>query len=272
MTSYGSTVDFDLSKRHLPRSQVEAIPDIDANDDDGDSINAGSLRANFFPPGVDFGEPDPDAAVKYGSLREVSPFFSPVFANLPEVAPSVLRTASSETQKLRQKLLRGSNILIIQGGYSGKKFIYDRLNELGAHVTIMDGPDSIWRTEAEKGNLAEFIPLDFTDHETVFTRAMEAIEDDAAKFDAVTSYFEDAIPLVARMAAALGLEGNAVEACEIARNKRRTREVMAQHNLPVPKFRSIFKEEDVLPACEFVGFPAILKPVFGAASLVRSRS
>jgi ATP-grasp N-terminal domain/D-ala D-ala ligase C-terminus len=274
MTSYGSTVDYDLSKRRFPRSQVEAVPDASLgdplgheDDDDNDSLNPGSLRANFLPPGIDFGEPDSESSARYGSFRDASPFFSPVFANLPDVAPSKLATASPENQAMRRKLMRGSNILIIQGGYQGKKFIYERLSELGANVTIMDGPDTIWKQEAANGTIAEFIPLDFTDNETVFARAMDAIEEDASKFDALTSYFEDAIPLVARMAAALGLVSNPVSACEIARNKRRTRQVMAERGLPTPKYFSIMKADDVLPACKAVGFPAILKPVFGAASL-----
>jgi hypothetical protein len=268
MASY-SSVDYDLSKRRFPRSQVEAIPDVSSDkfdDEDGDSLS-GSLRANFLPPGVDFGTPDSETSARYGSFREASPFFSPVFSNLPDVAPTRLRTASAENQALRRKLMRGSNILIIQGGYHGKKFIYERLMELGVNVTIMDGPDTIWKQEAANGTISEFIPIDFTDNETVFARAMEAIEEDASKFDALTSYFEDAIPLVARMAAALGLNGNPVSACEIARNKRHTRQVMAEHNLPTPKYYSIMKEGDVLPACKVVGFPAILKPVYGAASL-----
>jgi ATP-grasp N-terminal domain/Phosphoribosylglycinamide synthetase, ATP-grasp (A) domain len=271
MTSYGS-VDFALNKRRMPRSQHEAIPEVDhdgSSDDvsEAGSLNPGSLRANFFPRGVDFGEVDSESAVRYGSFREASPFFSPVFSHLPTVDPTKLRVASDATQEIRRKLLRGSNVLIIQGGYSGKKFIYERLKELGVSVTIMDGPDTIWRAEAEKGAIAEFIPLDLTDNDTVFERAMEAIEEDASKFDALTSFFEDAIPLVARMATHLGLESNPVSACEIARNKRRSRQVMAEHNLPVPKFMSITEPEHVAKACDVVGFPAIIKPVFGAASL-----
>lgn len=253
----------------MPRSQQESIPVAhdDADSDDEISIDRGSLRANFLPPGVDFGEATAEDSARYGSFRDSSSFFSPVFSHLPTVDPARLRRASAASQELRRKLLRGSSILIIQGGYSGKRFIYERLHELGAKITIMDGPDSGWREEVAGGLIEEFIPLDFTDNETVFARAMEAIEDDAGRFDALTSFFEDAIPLVARMAAALGLEHNPVEACETARNKRKTRTVMADHGLPVPKYRSITSPDQIAEASEYVGFPAILKPVFGAASV-----
>lgn len=46
---------------------------------------------------------------------------------------------------------------------------------------------------------------------------------------------------------------------------------MSACGLPVPRFSSVRTEEDLLAACELVGFPAILKPVFGLASMGVSR-
>lgn len=274
MTSYGSNsgVEFVLSKRHLPRSQVEAIPitdDYELSDDETSSINPSSLRANFMPAHMEFSDLDPTTIDRYGSLREQSPFFSPVFAHLPTIKPEKLRIASEEAQSLRRKLMRDSNILIIQGGYSGKSFIYERLKALGVNVYILDGPDSVWRTAADDGLIVDFIELDFTENETIFQRAMDAISDSGLdiKFDAVTTYFEDAVALAARIATAMGLTVNTVDACDKARNKRRTREVMAEAGLPVPKFHKVLCEEDIPDACEYVGFPCILKPVYGAASM-----
>lgn len=274
MTSYGSNsgVEYALNKRHLPRSQVEAIPigdDYDVSDDDTSSINPSSLRANFIPPNVEFPDLDPTTIDRYGSLRDQSPFFSPVFAHLPTIKPEKLMLASEEAQNLRRKLMRDSNILIIQGGYSGKTFIYEGLKALGVNVYILDGPDSVWKKAAEEGVIVDFIELDFTENQTIFQRAMDAIADSGldVKFDAVTTYFEDAVALAARIATAMGLTVNSVDACDRARNKRRTREVMAEAGLPVPKFHKVLCEEDIPAACEHVGFPCILKPVYGAASM-----
>lgn len=274
MTSYGSAngIECTLNKRHLPRSQVEAIPivdDYEASDDDASSITPSSLRANFMPPNMELPDIDPTTIDRYGSLREQSPFFSPVFAHLPTVQPQKLMVASEEAQTLRRKLMRDSNVLIIQGGYSGKIFIYERLKALGVNVHILDGPDSIWRKAAEDGLIADFIELDFTENETIFQRAMDAIADSGieVKFDAVTTYYEDAVALAARIATAMGLTFNPVDACDKARNKRRTREVMAESGLPVPRFHNVLCEEDIPEACEYVGFPCILKPVYGAASM-----
>ncbi|PXF45370.1 Carnosine synthase 1 [Gracilariopsis chorda] len=271
MTSYESSdvIEFALNKRHLPRSQVEAIPDVEDDDDESSSVNASSLRANFLPPASEFADFDAASVTRYGSFRDQSPFFSPVFAHLPSMRPEKLHVASPEAQNLRRKLMRGSNVLIVQGGYAGKKFIYQRLMSLGVNIYMLDGPGSIWRRVAEEGGIAEFIELDFTEYDTLFERAMEAIIDASleGKFDAVTTYYEDAVPLAARIATALGVQTNSVDACDKARNKRKTREVMAASGLPVPRFRRVLSVEDVPAACDYVGFPVILKPVFGAASL-----
>eukprot|EP00171_Calliarthron_tuberculosum_P017792 IDg17792t1 len=266
MTSYGSTsgLSYRLSKRHLPRSQTEALPigdDGDSTDDEASSVKASSLRANFLPPGAELGAPEMIGVQKYGSLRSES-LMSPVFSQLSMVRPERLQEASENAQALRRKLMRGSHILIVQGGYLGKQFIYDRLKELDCIITIMDGPDSAWRGVAEEGLIDDFIELDFSDHETVFSRAMDAISDamQDTKFDAVTTYFEDAVALAARIATALGLEVNPIQACEQARNKRLTREVMGAAGLPVPLYYRINSARDISPACAHVGFPAIMKP------------
>ncbi len=269
MTSYTSTdgLSYRLSKRHLPRSQTEALPVVDdGQSTDDESIKASSFRANFLPPGVDFGPPE--GVHNYGSLKSES-ILSPVFSQLSMIRPEKLQEASDAAQALRRKLVRGSNVLIVQGGYIGKRFIYERLKELGVNVTIMDGPESAWRAMVDEGIIDDFIELDFSDHDTLFVRAMDAIADamQGTKFDACCTYFEDAVCLTARIAAALGLSVNSIEACEKARNKRRTREVMASAGLPVPRFHRIMSAKDIPDACAVVGFPAIIKPVFGAASI-----
>eukprot|EP00184_Porphyridium_aerugineum_P008601 CAMPEP_0184692272 /NCGR_PEP_ID=MMETSP0313-20130426/823_1 /TAXON_ID=2792 /ORGANISM="Porphyridium aerugineum, Strain SAG 1380-2" /LENGTH=545 /DNA_ID=CAMNT_0027150097 /DNA_START=149 /DNA_END=1786 /DNA_ORIENTATION=- len=261
-------VDFVLDKRRLPGAQVEKIPNAQDLENAGVSVDelSSSFRANFMPAGMPLIAQDSPIMQNY-VMQAPSSLLSPMFSNLPNIKPEALRVASEEAQKLRRKLLRGANVLIIQGGYSGKRFVYERLKELGVNITIMDGPESIWKAAAEEGLITEFAELDFTDNATVFERAMDVVLNMEQKFDAVTTYFEDAVALAARIATALGLENNPVKACDQARNKRITRQVMKEFGLPVPKFCQIMSEADIEPACEVVGFPAILKPVFGAASM-----
>eukprot|EP00184_Porphyridium_aerugineum_P001268 CAMPEP_0184696922 /NCGR_PEP_ID=MMETSP0313-20130426/4076_1 /TAXON_ID=2792 /ORGANISM="Porphyridium aerugineum, Strain SAG 1380-2" /LENGTH=540 /DNA_ID=CAMNT_0027155657 /DNA_START=111 /DNA_END=1733 /DNA_ORIENTATION=- len=261
-------MDFPLNKRRLPSAQVERIPsarDLELAGVSKDDLGS-SFRANFMPPGAPLISEESPVMQNY-IMRSPSSLISPMFSNLPSIKPDALKVASPEAQKLRRKLVRGANVLIIQGGYSGKRFIYERLKELEVNVTIMDGPDSIWKNAVDEGLISSFAGLDFTDNATVFERAMDIVFTMEQKFDAVTTYFEDAVPLAARIAAALGLETNPVKACDRARNKHTTRQVMKESGLPVPKFCEIDTETDIEKGCDIVGFPAILKPIFGAASM-----
>jgi hypothetical protein len=135
-------IDFSLNPRRKPSSQVERIPFLDDDifssfDDDPRSQ---SLRANFLPPAF---SPTRESSVTSDVAddwqTESFSVSSPVFTNLPQIKPSHLCVASAETQKLRRKLLRGATVLIVQAGYSGKRFIYERLKQLGLQITIMDG-------------------------------------------------------------------------------------------------------------------------------------
>eukprot|EP00190_Bangiopsis_sp_CCMP1999_P001673 CAMPEP_0198729044 /NCGR_PEP_ID=MMETSP1475-20131203/13952_1 /TAXON_ID= ORGANISM="Unidentified sp., Strain CCMP1999" /NCGR_SAMPLE_ID=MMETSP1475 /ASSEMBLY_ACC=CAM_ASM_001111 /LENGTH=545 /DNA_ID=CAMNT_0044491581 /DNA_START=10 /DNA_END=1643 /DNA_ORIENTATION=- len=268
MTSFTSgSVDYYLSKRYLPSSQVERVPNVEELEDEEIETDGpvASLRsANFMPHGMSLGGYSPGVA----SIPAVqSPLFSPVYAQLSNVKQSKLSESSTDAQKLRRKLMRGANVLIIQGGYSGKKFIYEKLKELGVRVTVMDGPESYWKIAAEEGLIQSFVEIDFSDNATVFERAIDIVMSLDTNFDAVTTYYEDAVPLATRLSHALGFELNPISACDIARNKRRTRQVMREAGLPTPAFCSIKEKGDLEEALKTVGFPAVLKPAFGAASL-----
>lgn len=181
----------------------------------------------------------------------------------------ILLTSSDEAQEHRRKLLKGQSILIVQGGYEDKGFIYEKLRELGVKVTIIDSQKSAWQSAANLGKISDFIPWDAAPSEggedAMYESAMRAIGN--RKFDAVTTYYEDAVTTAARVASAIGVAVNEVEASLLARNKLCTRAAMARAGLPVPRFHRISCASDIEAACLTVGFPAILKPAFGAASM-----
>lgn len=182
----------------------------------------------------------------------------------------LLRTASVEAQEYRRALFRGKNLLIIQGGYTDKAYIYDRLKELGARITIMDKEDSAWSRAAIEGRIDEFIrwdPVESDKNADNFASAMEILNERGEKFDGVTTYWEDAVYVAARIAEALEVSMNPVDACYQARNKLRTRAAMAKAGLPVPRFACISSDGDIPAAVNQVGMPAVLKPAYGAGSM-----
>jgi biotin carboxylase len=72
--------------------------------------------------------------------------------------------------------------------------------------------------------------------------------------------------VAARVAAALGLPGNPPEAVDAARSKVRTRELSAELGLPTPKAQRVRSLDELFAAAADVGFPAVVKPEFGASA------
>jgi biotin carboxylase len=87
------------------------------------------------------------------------------------------------------------------------------------------------------------------------------------ELDGVVTFCELAVPLVARLAERLGLPGNCPEAVDTARNKHAARACMEAAGLPTPLNCLIKGEEDLARAAQHVGFPAVIKPISGAASI-----
>ena len=75
------------------------------------------------------------------------------------------------------------------------------------------------------------------------------------------------MPVAARVAAALGLPGNPVEAVDAARSKLRTREASEQAGLPTPRSQRVRSLDELYAAAVEIGFPAVVKPEFGASAV-----
>jgi len=85
--------------------------------------------------------------------------------------------------------------------------------------------------------------------------------------DGITTFVELSVPLAARLSEAFGLPGFRPKAVDAARDKHATRAAMKAAGLPTPKNILIRSEADLQAAAAHVGFPSVLKPVSGAASL-----
>ena len=85
--------------------------------------------------------------------------------------------------------------------------------------------------------------------------------------DAVLTYWEDSVAVAARVAAALGLPANKAEAVDAARSKIRMREVSAELGLPTPPARRVRSLDELYAAAAEIGFPAVVKPEFGASAV-----
>lgn len=178
----------------------------------------------------------------------------------------LLASLSNEVEARRLELLRGRRILIVMGFYEGKLSMYQRARELGVKLVMLDGPDHWTKEYVDTGLFESFIEVDLNEDQSRLERVLSAIRASGLHFDGVATFCEFATTLTAQIAAALHLPGHRVQSTQIARNKYQMRKVCADEGFPTPRFALISSPNDVIDAAAYVGFPAVLKPVSGAAS------
>jgi carnosine synthase len=192
---------------------------------------------------------------------------------LAEVPRELLEQASEEAQQLRWKLVRGATVVFVSASYPGKRFVFERAAALGVKSVIIDHPDSWSRCLVEEGVVAKFLPVDMSQpSDVVFKEAFRLIQqlgEDGltGRVDAITTVVELSAALTARLCEAFGLPGFPSGAVDTARDKHRTRAALKAAGLPTPKTFLIRQRSELELAGKQVGFPAVLKPVSGAASL-----
>lgn len=180
---------------------------------------------------------------------------------------------SVQGQRLRRGLLRGTTIAFITTGYEGKRFIYEKAFELGVRIVLIDSPDSWSKKLVDEKKAVKFIGVDMMQSSSQVVKSclasLEACEHDplVGKVEAVATFAELSVPLTARLAELLGLPGPLTSATDQARDKAATRLALKHNALPTPPVYEIRCDADVEPAAKAVGFPAVLKPVSGAASV-----
>jgi carnosine synthase len=181
---------------------------------------------------------------------------------------SVVEVNDSKQQP--QKSLRGAVIVFITTGLSSKRFIFEKAKALGVRSVVIDTSDSWIKALAKEGLIERFVSLDMSSTEKVFERCLDAINTvrrDLDQVDGVVTFSEIVMPLVTRLCSALGLPANSPASVDLARNKYATRQAMVKAGLPSPRHMLIENPFQLEAAARAVGFPAVLKPISGAASI-----
>jgi hypothetical protein len=98
----------------------------------------------------------------------------------------------------------------------------------------------------------------------VVPRAMDYAAD--RRIDGVLTLSEPLLEAGARIAAELGLPHHPPAAAQLMRDKLLQRQALAHAGVPSARFHKIAGAGDLVTALEAVGLPAVLKPLWGAAS------
>ena len=184
-------------------------------------------------------------------------------------------------QRARRDALRGKTVVIVGAGYTGKRFIFERAKELGVKILLVDKADT-WASEFDNVTV---IPVDNSAPEALAQakKKLAAAIRKVGPPDGITTFWEDDVVLAADLAKSLGLPYHTSKAARVARSKFETQEeldragVAAARREVVKNLTSYHAAEHAAAlqafrkAAERVGFPAVLKPVSGAAAIGTER-
>ena len=159
-------------------------------------------------------------------------------------------------------------VVVVGTGYESKRRYYERLAALGARQVIVEEPGHWSESLAEQIAGARWVGVPFSGDPDVDAAAiLAALERSGVRADGVLTFWEDSAREAARVAAGLGLPGNPPEAVDAARSKVRTRDLSARLGLPTPKALRVRSLDELFAAAAEIGFPAVVKPEFGAEAM-----
>ena len=169
--------------------------------------------------------------------------------------------------------LVGKRIVFVSPGYVGKRFIFEKAHELGVRSVIIDSPGS-WSTELYHEGLVErVLEVDMSQAgDKIKMDCIEALSSVPSGFDGICTFVELSTSVAASLCEHFKVPGHSVGSVELARDKYLTRKaVSATEETQQYGIRSSLIEDgtelEIRRAADYVGFPAVLKPVSGAASL-----
>ncbi|MFM2073096.1 MAG: hypothetical protein RLZZ623_3360 [Actinomycetota bacterium] len=164
--------------------------------------------------------------------------------------------------------VNGATVVVVGAGYEGKRRAHARMAELGARLVILDEPGHWSEVLVAEGIAAAWLPTPIVgDADLDAATVLAALSAAGVQPDGVLTFWEDSICVAARVVAALGLPGNPVAAVDAARSKLRTRELSASLGLPTPRAQRVRSLDELFAAAAYVGFPAVVKPEYGASAM-----
>ncbi|HVE14850.1 MAG TPA: ATP-grasp domain-containing protein [Elusimicrobiota bacterium] len=157
--------------------------------------------------------------------------------------------------------LKGKTVLVVSSGPLKKRFIFQRIKALGAKIVLLN-KDANWAARYADA----LIQADPYDRAECIARVEEFLREQ--DIHGAVTFWEDAIPLCAALCERFGWIGNSLESALNARNKLRTREVLAAAKLQAysAPFARVKSAKDLARECARIGFPCVLKPAWGASS------
>lgn len=153
-------------------------------------------------------------------------------------------------------------LLVVNTGSIKKRFIFQKLKKLGLKIIVLN-PEKNWA----QPYVDHFILADNYNHTESLDRLQEFLTSHPqVKIDGAITFWEDDIPLLAKIVEELKLIGNSSQTAINTRDKFKMQEIFEKCGLPYIKQHLLKSEKDLETAIEKIGFPAVIKPVYGSDS------
>lgn len=158
--------------------------------------------------------------------------------------------------------LKGKTLLLVNTGSAKKRFILQKLKKLEVNLVVLN-KEKNWAV-----NYADhWILTDTYDHNKSLQNMRIFLADNpAVKIDGAITFWEDDIPLLAKICKEFKLPGNSLEAALNTRDKFRMQEILKSCGQPHIKQRLLKNKADLEAAVREIGFPAVIKPLYGSDS------
>jgi phosphoribosylaminoimidazole carboxylase (NCAIR synthetase) len=150
-------------------------------------------------------------------------------------------------------------LLLPTAAYQAEAFV-EAARRIGVELTVASEEPSSFSGDNPSGLLT----LDFSDLEAAASQAVEFAGQHPVS--GVYGVDDDTAVLAAAVGRALGLPHNPLPAVLAARDKRRQRETLAHHDVPIPAFSWHALSEDPRTIAAQAPYPCVVKPVSLSAS------
>lgn len=172
------------------------------------------------------------------------------------------RCRISPTQMSSINPLADKTIIFINSGGRLNRFTIESAKRFGCKVILVNNEFDV------PGKLVDhFVQADTYDGADVIERLSEFFDKNPEVLvDGALTFYEDDIPLLARVCEHFGFVGNSSIAAIATRNKYEMRKRFKETGLGSPEFQLVKNRSDLRQAISQIGFPAVMKPAWGVDS------
>ncbi len=158
--------------------------------------------------------------------------------------------------------LKKKTLLVVNTGFSKKRFIFQKLKKLGLTIVVLN-KEKNWA----QPYVDHWILADTTNHK----ESLAALEKYSSvptnpKINGAVTFWEDDVLLTSKISDKFNFIGIPYHVAKQVRNKYLFREFCQNNNLPVPKYKLAKNQEDLRYILKHFRFPVVVKPAYGSES------